>query len=215
METGRIGFRRLAIAGAAALLLEWAIMATAAAWPGHWAAILGAGRLVQLAAIIRLAGPGMGSGAAALGLSGKAFLRGIRSGLLWSAGFGAACAAVFLIFHLAGIDILDSVRMQLPGNRRGIPALFVVGAFISPVVEEVFFRGLVYGFLRRWGPAVAIAGSTALFTAAHLPAASFPVTQVAGGLLFAAAYEREKSLATPITIHVLGNMAIFSISLWF
>jgi len=40
-----------------------------------------------------------------------------------------------------------------------------------------------------------------------------PLPQIVGGILFAAAYEKEKNLMVPITIHVLGNMAIFSISL--
>jgi hypothetical protein len=33
-----------------------------------------------------------------------------------------------------------------------------------------------------------------------------------GGLLFAAAYEIEQTLFAPITIHVLGNTALFLIS---
>jgi hypothetical protein len=38
------------------------------------------------------------------------------------------------------------------------------------------------------------------------------VTQVVGGILFAAAYEIEKNLVVPITIHCLGNLAIFALS---
>jgi membrane protease YdiL (CAAX protease family) len=34
-----------------------------------------------------------------------------------------------------------------------------------------------------------------------------------GGIVFAVAYEVEGSLMVPITIHVLGNMAIFALSL--
>jgi hypothetical protein len=36
---------------------------------------------------------------------------------------------------------------------------------------------------------------------------------VVGGVLFAAAYEKEKNLLVPVTIHCLGNLAIFSLSL--
>jgi hypothetical protein len=39
------------------------------------------------------------------------------------------------------------------------------------------------------------------------------VHQVVGGIVFAVAYEVEGSLLVPITIHVLGNMAIFTLSL--
>jgi hypothetical protein len=40
------------------------------------------------------------------------------------------------------------------------------------------------------------------------------LTQAVGGILFAVAYEVERSLLVPITIHVLGNLAIFSLSLF-
>jgi hypothetical protein len=89
---------------------------------------------------------------------------------------------------------------------------FVVGGLIAPVAEEIFFRGIVYGFLRRWGFAVALIGSTLLFAWVH-PGAGVPITQIIGGLVFAAAYEIEGNLAVPITIHVLGNTAIFGLSL--
>jgi hypothetical protein len=40
-----------------------------------------------------------------------------------------------------------------------------------------------------------------------------PITQLVGGIVFALAYEKEKNLMAPITIHCLGNLAIFSIGL--
>jgi len=40
-----------------------------------------------------------------------------------------------------------------------------------------------------------------------------PLPQVVGGIVFAVAYEIEGSLMVPITIHVLGNLAIFTLSL--
>ena len=46
---------------------------------------------------------------------------------------------------------------------------------------------------------------------AHLP--GLPVTQAIGAVVFALAYERAGSLAAPIAIHVLGNCAIFALSL--
>jgi hypothetical protein len=41
------------------------------------------------------------------------------------------------------------------------------------------------------------------------------VTQAIGGIVFAAAYEVEGKLMVPISIHVLGNIAIFSLSILF
>jgi len=81
------------------------------------------------------------------------------------------------------------------------------------MTEEVFFRGILYGFLRRWGIAVALVLSTCAFAFTHGLGHGFPLTQVVGGILFAAAYEVEKNLLVPISIHCLGNLAIFSLSL--
>jgi hypothetical protein len=81
------------------------------------------------------------------------------------------------------------------------------------VVEELFFRGLVFGYLRRWGAAAAVAGSTLVFLAPHVAYNSLGPTQVVGGLIFAVAYEIEGSLLAPILIHVLGNLALFGLGM--
>jgi membrane protease YdiL (CAAX protease family) len=88
-----------------------------------------------------------------------------------------------------------------------------VGGVVSPIAEEVFFRGILYGFLRRWGVLVAVVGSTVIFVLAHPIISGIRLTQIVGGLVFAVAYEVEGNLMVPITIHALGNLAIFSLSL--
>jgi membrane protease YdiL (CAAX protease family) len=88
-----------------------------------------------------------------------------------------------------------------------------VGGIVAPIAEEVFFRGILYGFFRRWGVVVALVFSTLLFVFPHLGTHGLPTTQIIGGILFALAYEVEDSLLAPITIHALGNMAIFTLSL--
>ena len=74
---------------------------------------------------------------------------------------------------------------------------------------------MVYGYLRRWGLWPALALSTLIFTLLHTGAAGIPIPQFVGGLVFAAAYEIEKKLLVPITIHVLGNLALFSLPYFF
>jgi len=55
--------------------------------------------------------------------------------------------------------------------------------------------------------------STLFFVLSHPARHTIPVTQLIGGILFAVAYEMEKNLLVPITIHVLGNLAIFTLAL--
>ena len=72
---------------------------------------------------------------------------------------------------------------------------------------------MLYGFFRRWGVVVAIVVSTGVFVLAHPISQGFPIPQAVGGIVFALAYEIEGSLMTPIVIHVLGNLALFTLSL--
>jgi len=105
------------------------------------------------------------------------------------------------------------IRTGFPKSSEDLLLFFLVGGIVAPVTEEVFFRGILYGFLRRWGILVALVLSTAAFALTHGIGHGFPVTQVVGGILFAGAYEIEKNLVVPITIHCLGNLAIFSLSM--
>ena len=64
-----------------------------------------------------------------------------------------------------------------------------------------------------WGMWAALLISTAAFVMAHAVFHRVPLPQIIGGILFAVAYEKEKNLMVPISIHVLGNLAIFTLSL--
>ena len=89
---------------------------------------------------------------------------------------------------------------------------FVIGGFIAPVAEELCFRGILYTFFRRWGIMTAMVASTAIFVMLHT-IHGLPVIQIVGGIVFAMAYETSRNLTVPITIHCLGNLAIFTLSL--
>jgi len=68
---------------------------------------------------------------------------------------------------------------------RRAGAWAVTASALAAVAEELFFRRLVYGWLARWGSAVAIGGSALLFAAVHVPVYGFAVIpiDVAAGLL--------------------------------
>ena len=56
--------------------------------------------------------------------------------------------------------------------------------------------------------------TTLIFVSAHAGyAGTIPVTQTVGGIIFAISYEAEANLMVPITIHVLGNTAMVTLSL--
>jgi membrane protease YdiL (CAAX protease family) len=207
MAPERVGLTPLGLSVAAVAAIEWVF-----AW------VLGLGRFDPMTALggartaeaLALLGifHRWGGGLDRIGLPRGGLLPGLVRGLAWSGGIGAlAGAALLLLFHL-GIDPRGLLPVALPRQIPARAALFAVGGVLGPVAEEIFFRGVLYGFLRRWGILPAVAISTAAFAMSHAAAGAF---QVAGGILFAAAYEVEGRLMAPITIHVLGNTAIFSL----
>jgi len=146
-----------------------------------------------------------------IGLASKTVYRGFKRGLIWSISFGVGAGIVFFIIYLAGIKVGALFRMHLPSEGSRLIAFLLAGVLIGPIAEEIFFRGILYGFFRRWGIPLAVILSTLLFVMPHAPSSGpvIPVTQLIGGILFAVSYEIEKNLLVPITIHSLGNLAIF------
>jgi membrane protease YdiL (CAAX protease family) len=173
--------------------------------------LLGISRLIESALIIWVA-LAEKNDLLAIGLSRVTAFSGFLRGLLWSVGFGGIVLLVFVSLGAMGIDPLPFIKIPLPLNTGNLILLFLVGGIISPVTEELFFRGVVYGFLRRWGAVSAVVFSSLAFVLAHMDFTGFFLIQVTGGILFAFAYEVEKNLMVPITLHMLGNLAIFSIS---
>ena len=91
------------------------------------------------------------------------------------------------------------------GNRRSVWIWLSIGVF-NPFLEEVAFRGVLYGGLRRAFPAPTAMGfSAAIFASLHGPTNFLPVAAL--GVLMAWLYERTGSLKAPTIAHALHNAA--------
>jgi membrane protease YdiL (CAAX protease family) len=212
MGSAPISARFLLISLAIVVLLE-GIMAQLGAWlqlTRLW--VLCVTRGIQLAAILTLAAVVLGDWQA-LGMGRLTWRKGLKKGLCWSAVFAVIAGLLFLGLFVVGQNPFKIIRTTLPSTTAQQMLFFFVGGIIAPITEEVVFRGLIFGYLLRWGPTTAVFISTVLFAAMHLP--TLPITQIIGGLVFAVAYHIEGSLMVPIVIHMLGNLAIFSLSLPF
>ena len=214
METVKIPLKTLLLCLAATFLTEIAMRFAASAVAHNSMILLGTARLVEIFLIIGVV-VFWGKGLPSIGLTPSKMVKGIKRGLVWSAGFGLAAAAASVVCRVVGVDPLFLIKTALPSTPGKMALFFWVGGLVAPVAEEIFFRGVVYGFFRRWGTPLAILSSTLVFVWAHPVFPGLPITQVVGGVVFAVAYEREKSLLSPMVIHALGNLAIFSLSLVF
>lgn len=144
-----------------------------------------------------------------MGISVDTMPRDVIWGMAWSIGFGMIVLFFALALFIFNINIMAMLEIRLPVENFNLALFFLVGGLIGPVAEELFFRGMVFGFFRRWGFWVAMVISTTAFAAAHGMNSSFPFIQIVGGALFAFSYEKTGNLMVPMTIHVLGNLAIF------
>ncbi|MBN2033537.1 MAG: CPBP family intramembrane metalloprotease [Deltaproteobacteria bacterium] len=208
MEAKHLTVKNLVFSLSAVSILEGFLRLTSL---GSSIAALGATRLIQSVLVVWIAMISSG-GAASIGLERSGWLHGFRKGVLWSLAFGALALCAFFLLFLNGINALHMIRGSLPGNARDMVLLFLVGGILAPLTEEMVYRGLLYGFFRRWGVATGLIVSTLLFVFSHPINRGFPFTQAIGGLVFAAAYEVEGNLLVPITIHILGNLAILTLS---
>ena len=214
METKKIQVKTLFLCLAAVIAIELGTWLVASMLPYHPMLILAGARCLQIILIILIVLT-WGKGLASVGFARSEMASGLKKGLLWSTGFGALCSIGCVGFFVAGINPFTLIKVRLPTETWDLILLFIVGGIVGPLAEELFFRGVIYTFLRRWGVIVALVLSTLIFVLCHPLAYGIPVTRLVGGLLFALAYEFGGSLIVPITIHALGNLAIFSVSLLF
>lgn len=79
-------------------------------------------------------------------------------------------------------------------------------AILGPLIEEVFFRGFVYGALRvKWGGQRAMWASAFLFSLLHMHLMSFvPIFFL--GFYLAYLYEKTGSLVPCMTVHMIHNL---------
>ena len=214
METKTITLKPLLIAVIAVLVCE-----------ALFASIMyrGWGNLLVLQGLLRLIDMGLvlgsvllwGQGWASIGLDPERLPNGLKKGMAWSAACAVVVLLAFGVLHVLEVKLSDLIRPQFLHPQTNVVLYFVVAGLIAPIAEELFFRGLIYGFFRQWGIVVAILASTVFFVLAHPLKAGLPVAQIIGGLLFAAAYEHAGSLAAPVFVHVSGNLAIFTLGLIF
>lgn len=130
-------------------------------------------------------------------------------------GVGIAFVSRMLSFIIVPIYILttgDSTNPQqglfedlLGGSAFQITLFALAIGLLAPFAEEMFFRGMVFGWLRRWGFWLAAIISAGLFGIAHGVNFIFPAS-FALGLLNAYAYEKSGSLWPAIVAHMTFNV---------
>lgn len=129
---------------------------------------------------------------------------------------GATQLVVVPLLYLPFRSLIDEEDLSGPArdlfdrvHGAGLVAMAIGVIVVAPIVEEVFFRGLLLGAMRgRWGTAAAVIGSSLVFGATHFQPLQLPALAVAGAI-FAVAAVRTGWLGPVIAIHAGFNAATF------
>lgn len=139
-----------------------------------------------------------------------AYWRGIG---LWFLLLPLLAMILYITREFTGVTPLEAQLAWLPsGSLDDWRVLVMLGLFMiiaAPIGEELFFRGVVFGTLRRlmgfWPSALL---SAAAFGTAHMILAAIPPVFVLGVAL-AWMYERSGSIRPPIAVHMIHNTLVF------
>jgi len=126
-------------------------------------------------------------------------------------------ALVILMELLIGVGTENNKTESL--QSRMTPFNFMIGfvsaAIISPLYEEIFYRGFLYRFLRsKYGISIGMLSSSFIFMIVHIPTYNTLPVNFVSGLIFAWTYEKSGSVIPGIIIHgIFNGIAIILISL--
>jgi membrane protease YdiL (CAAX protease family) len=92
-----------------------------------------------------------------------------------------------------------------------LAGVMLTGAVLVPFAEELLFRGIGYGALRRYGVWVAVPASAAVFAIAHGVNVVLVVAFLLG-VVCALFYERSRSIWPAVVTHAVFNASGFAIA---
>ena len=157
---------------------------------------------VALALALRVRRP------AAVGL-----VRPERRTILLGVGLGASVWLVSRVLILVYVTVTGDTSdpqaaLTLFSGPVAAALVIVIGGLVVPLGEELLFRGVGYGVLRRLGRVVAVLLTAAVFALAHglnvVFAAAFAL-----GVVNAVLYERTGSIWPPAAAHATFNLISF------
>jgi len=144
----------------------------------------------------------------------------IRFGITWmdvlvGAFVGLLLRSVIIVIELLSVGYVtsSSSMFRVDHDVLWFATAIVAPVLCAPVVEELFFRGLVLPSIgRNW---IGIIGSAIIFSAVHLVTGFHPITAVStffAGVAFGILAVRTGRLGASITAHVVYNASLIAMS---
>ena len=137
-------------------------------------------------------------------VSGRWLLIGVGAGV---AAFVLKGVATMAWIQITGVS--NNVQgVYAEGGSGGVLSLVLATVFIgllTPLGEELLFRGVLTNALLRYGPFIGVVGSTLIFALAHGINEVFPVAVVTG-LIAGEVFRRSGSVWPGVVVHAVVNL---------
>ena len=124
---------------------------------------------------------------------------------------------VNFLFGLTGLPESNEQYQQVAKVQFALPLwmAFVFYGIVSPMVEEVVFRGIVCNWLgRKVSPTAGMIGSALLFGAFHGNLVQMLYASIMG-LVLAYVYQKYQNIKAPVLVHAAANVAVYLVSYFF
>ena len=118
-------------------------------------------------------------------------------------------SALFWLMPSTTIDDTNPFieRVAQSHDNPWLWSLLFAGVAIAPIAEELFFRGMVYRYLKQISPTwIAVVVQAVLFGFVHTFGVFHALMASALGISFAVVYEWRKTIVAPMSLHVLQNL---------
>ena len=111
------------------------------------------------------------------------------------------------------ITIYDILILEKSLRPCFEPFMFIATVIISPIFEEILYRGLMYNKLKEISNAfIGVLISSILFAFLHIPKYGFGINMFflfLAGILLSYCYEKTNNIYVPIFVHSINNFFIF------
>ncbi|MFN6593108.1 lysostaphin resistance A-like protein [Bacillus sp. TD10] len=124
-------------------------------------------------------------------------------------GFIVISVSQYITLTLLGIENADQQRNLLSStniqNSLVQIVIYILSvAIITPIKEEIMYRGILYRFLKKkHGFIMGIIVSSILFGFLHV---GFPITAMIMGIVFVVLYQKTHSIIPSVILHIFWNL---------
>ncbi|TKI15943.1 CPBP family intramembrane metalloprotease [Bacillus cereus] len=126
-------------------------------------------------------------------------------------GFLVIALSQHVILYLLGFESTEQQRDQLgvttlKGDFFQCALYILSVAIITPIKEEVLYRGILYRFFEgKYNFIIGMLISSGVFGLVH---GGFPITASIAGMVFAILYKKTQSIFPSMVLHILWNFRI-------